>query len=127
MFGSILLTIYCGKDYEKARIQPGFAAILEDGRRKGLFRLCGWRNCHHLSTHNPLKATGVVANVDDQVVLTHQAAVNYMTKYLGKLGGGSASGRIGAVIDDIICRTRGTEKMSVAALLSKLFHSRRSS
>ena len=47
----------------------------------------------------------MVANVDDQVVLTVQAAVNYLTKYLGKIGGGqTASGRIGTLIDDIVCR-----------------------
>ena len=52
---------------------PGMGAILEDSRRKSLFRLYTRRNCHHLNTHDPLKAMGLVANVDDQVVLTVQA------------------------------------------------------
>ena len=29
--------VYCGKDYEKARMAPGAGAIMEDGRRKGLY------------------------------------------------------------------------------------------
>ena len=49
-----------------------------------------------------------MANVDDQVVLTCQAAVNYLTKYMGKLGGGhSGSGRIGGLIDDIVLSHAG--------------------
>eukprot|EP00435_Cladocopium_sp_Y103_P019448 s1853_g4.t1 len=114
--------LVCGKDYEKARILPGAGAILEDQRRKALYRLYTRRNCHHLNTHDPSKAMGLVANVDDQVVLTCQAAVNYLTKYMGKLGGGhSGSGRIGGLIDDIVCRMRDTDTMTVSSLLSKLF------
>ena len=114
--------VYCGKDYEKPRLLPGMGSILEDSRRKSLFRLYTRRNCHHLNTHDPLKAMGLVANVDDQVVLTVQAAVNYLTKYLGKLGGGhSAQSRISALIDDIVCRMSDRESMTVASLLSKLF------
>ena len=65
---------------------------------------------------------GLVANVDDQVVLTVQAAVNYLTKYLGKIGGGhSAQSRISGLIDDIVCRMGDRETMTVASLLSKLF------
>ena len=113
---------FCGKDYEKPRMLPGMGAILEDSRRKSLFRLYTRRNCHHLNTHDPLKAMGLVANVDDQVVLTVQAAVNYLTKYLGKIGGGhSAQSRISGLIDDIVCRMGDRETMTVASLLSKLF------
>ena len=65
---------------------------------------------------------GLVANVDDQVVLTVQAAVNYLTKYLGKLGGGhSAQSRISELIDDIVCRMSDRESMTVASLLFKFF------
>eukprot|EP00435_Cladocopium_sp_Y103_P051080 s1595_g15.t1 len=97
-------------------------AIVEDQRRKALYRLYTRRNCHHMNTHDPLKAMGLVANVDDQVVLTCQAAINYLTKYMGKLGGGhSGSGRIGGLIDDIVCRMRDTDTMTVTSLLSKLF------
>ena len=114
--------VYCGKDYEKPRMLPGRGCILEDPRRKTLFRLYTRRNCHHMNTHDPLKAMGLVANVDDQVVLTVQAAVNYLTKYMGKIGGGhTASGRIGGLIDDIISKMQDTESMTVASLLSKLF------
>ena len=113
---------YCGKDYEKPRLLPGMGSILEDPRRKALFRLYTRRNCHHLNTHDPLKAMGLVANVDDQVVLTVQAAVNYLTKYVGKLGGGhSAQSRISGLIDDIVCRMADRDTMTVASLLSKLF------
>ena len=110
---------YCGKDYEKPRLLPGMGSILEDPRRKALFRLYTRRNCHHVNTHDPLKAMGLVANVDDQVVLTVQAAVNYLTKYMGKLGGGhSAQSRISGLIDDIVCRVGDRD---TASLLSKLF------
>ena len=113
---------YCGKDYEKPRLLPGMGSILEDPRRKALFRLYTRRNCHHVNTHDPLKAMGLVANVDDQVVLTVQAAVNYLTKYMGKLGGGhSAQSRISGLIDDIVCRMGDRDTMTVASLLSKLF------
>ena len=113
---------FCGKDHEKPRMLPGMGAILEDSRRKSLFRLYTRRNCHHLNTHDPLKAMGLVANVDDQVALTAQAAVNYLTKYLGKIGGGhSAHSRISGLIDDIVCRMGDRETMTVASLLSKLF------
>ena len=113
---------FCGKDHEKPRMLPGMGAILEDSRRKSLFRLYTRRNCHHLNTHDPLKAMGLVANVDDQNVLTAQAAVNYLTKYLGKIGGGhSAHSRISGLIDDIVCRMGDRETMTVASLLSKLF------
>ena len=113
---------YCGKDYEKPRLLPGRGSILEDARRKVLFRLYTRRNCHHLNTHDSLKAMGLVANVDDQVVLTVQAAVNYLTKYKGKLGAGhSAQSRISGLIDDIVCRMGDRDTMTVASLLSKLF------
>ena len=85
---------FCSKDYEKARMAPGQGAILEDSRRKGLYRLYTRRNCHHVNTHDPLKAIGLVANVDDQVVLTIQAAINYLTKYMGKLGTGHILPRV---------------------------------
>ena len=113
---------YCGKDYEKPRLLPGMGSILEDPRRKALFRLYTRRNCDHVNTHDPLKAMGLVANVDDQVVLTVHAAVNYLTKYMGKLGGGqSAQSRISGLIDDIVCRMGDRDTMTVASLLSKLF------
>ena len=93
---------------------------LEDARRKGLYRLYTSRNCHHVNTHDPLKAIGLVANVDDQVVLTIQAAINYLTKYMGKLGTGhTATSRIGGLLDDILCRMQDHETMTVTSLLSK--------
>ena len=113
---------FCGKDFEKPRMQPGTGLILEDSRRKGLYRLYTRRNCHHVNTHDPLKAIGLVANVDDQVVLTIQAAINYLTKYMGKLGSGhTATSRIGGLLDDILCRMQDHETMTVTSLLSKLF------
>ena len=113
---------FCSKDYEKARMKPGAGIILEDARRKGLYRLYTRRNCHHVNTHDPLKAMGLVANVDDQVVLTIQAAINYLTKYMGKLGTGhTATSRIGGLLDDILCKMQDHETMTVTSLLSKLF------
>ena len=113
---------FCNKDFEKARMVPGRAAILEDPKRKGLYRLHTRRNCHHVNSHDPLKAMALVANVDDQVVLTIQAAINYLTKYMGKLGTGhTATSRIGGLLDDILCRMQDHDTMTVTSLLSKLF------
>ena len=101
---------------------PGRAAILEDPKRKGLYRVHTRRNCHHVNSHDPLKAMALVANVDDQVVLTIQAAINYLTKYMGKLGTGhTATSRIGGLLDDILCRMQDHDTMTVTPLLSKLF------
>ena len=48
--------------------------------------------------------------------------MNYLTKYMGKLGGGhSAQSRISGLIDDIVCRMADRDTMTVASLLSKLF------
>ena len=100
---------------------PGKGVILEDPRRKGLYRLYARRNCHHINTHDPLKAMGLVANVDDQVVLTIQAAVNYLTKYMGKLGSGhTATSRIGGLLDDILCRMRDDETMTVTSAIEAI-------
>ena len=101
--------------------RPASGAIMEDPRRKGLRWLYGRRNCHHLNTPDPLKAMGLAANVDDQV-LTVRAAVNYLTKYIGKLGGGqSAVSKVSSCVEETISKMPDEQEMTVASLLSKLF------
>ena len=61
---------YCGKHYEKPRIRTGDAAILEDERRPGLWRLHLPRNCAHVNGHLVALAICLGANTDAQPVLT---------------------------------------------------------
>ena len=113
---------YCGKDFEKARMMPGTAAILEDAVKKELFRLYTRRNCHVMNSHDPLVAIGLGANTDEQVILTLHAMIKYLTKYLSKLGPASTvEGRVGSFIDEIVSKMKDNETMTVASLLSKLF------
>ena len=113
---------YCGKDFEKARMMPGTAAILEDLVKKELFRLYTRRNCHSMNSHDPLVAIGLGANTDEQVILTLHAMIKYLTKYLSKLGPASTvEGRVGSFIDEIVSKMKDNETMTVASMLSKLF------
>ena len=101
---------------------PGTAVVLEDQMRKALFRLYTRRNSHQMNSHDPLELLGLVANTDKQVILTLGAAINYLTKYIGKLGSGqTAATRIGSFVDEIVSRMQDNETMTVVSLLSKLF------
>ena len=75
-------TYYCGKCFEKPRIPPGKAALIEDERRRDLWRLGLQRNSPYINGFIPLLAGHLLANMDAQVVVTLKGAVDYVAKYL---------------------------------------------
>ena len=77
-------TYYCGKHHEKPRIRTGDAAILEDPRRKGLWRLYLPRNCAHVNGHLVAEAIVLGANKDAQPVTTAKGVADYACKYITK-------------------------------------------
>ena len=113
---------YCGKHFEKARIRTGDAAILEDERRKGLWRLHLPRNCAHVNSHIVALAIALGANTDGQAILTAKGVADYVCKYITKYGAGmSVSARIASLLDDIVTRVPEGKTMTVASLLAKAF------
>ena len=85
-------TYYCGKHHEKPRIRTGDAAILEDPRRKGLWRLSLPRNCAYVNSHLAAMAIVLCANSDCQPILTAKGVADYVCKYITKYGGSGAAG-----------------------------------
>ena len=115
-------TYYCGKHHEKPRIRTGDAAIVEDPRRKGLWRLSLPRNCAHVNSHLAAVAIVLCANSDCQPVLTAKGVADYVCKYITKYGAGmSVTSRVASLLDDIISRVPEGKTMTVASLLAKAF------
>ena len=113
---------YCGKHFEKPRIRAGDAAILQDERRKGLWRLSLPRNCAHINAHLVAAAIALGANSDAQPVLTAKGVADYVTKYITKYGAGmSVSARIASLLDDIVSRAPEGRTMTVDCLVAKAF------
>ena len=114
---------YCGKHFEKPRIPLGEAAILEDPRRAGLWRLHLPRNCAQVNSHIMALAIVLGANSDAQPVLTAKGVADYVAKYITKYGAGmSVHAKIASLLDDIIVKRTGDgSTMTVASLLSKAF------
>ncbi len=115
-------TYYCGKQHEKPRIHAGDAAVLEDPRRKGLWRLNLPRNCAYVNSHLAAAAICLGANSDCQPILTAKGVADYVCKYVTKYGAGqSVTKRIASLLDDIVSRVPVGKTMTVASLLSKAF------
>ena len=113
---------YCGKGFEKPRIPPGEAAIIEDERRKDLWRLFLPRNSPYLNGYMALVILFLCANMDAQVVVTAKGAADYVAKYISKYGAGqSVNARIASLIDDIITRLPEDKKTTIASVMSKAF------
>jgi hypothetical protein len=113
---------YCGKGFEKPRIPPGEAAIIEDERRKDLWRLFLPRNSPYLNGYMALVILYLCANMDAQVVVTAKGAADYVAKYISKYGAGqSVNARIASLIDDIITRLPEEKKSTIASVMSKAF------
>ena len=113
---------YCSKHYEKPRIPTGEAAILEDPRRPGLWRLHLPRNCAQVSDHLIAGAIVLGANVNAQPVLTVKGAADYVTKYITKYGASqSVHARVTSLLDDIISKVPEHKTTTVASLLTKAF------
>ena len=115
-------TYYCGKGFEKPRIPPGEAALVEDERRRNLWRLCCQRNTPYMNGHIPLLANYLMANMDAQAVVTTKGAADYVAKYISKYGAGqSVNARIGSLLDDIITKLPEGKKTTVSSILAKAF------
>ena len=63
--------------------------INEDPRRRDLYRLWMARNCHFLNNFVPIILLAMLSNMDFQAVLSKDAVIEYLTKYLTKSGQGS--------------------------------------
>ena len=81
--------IYCNKLYPRQLVHPGKTEIMEDPRRRELFRLWLGRNCHFLNNFVPIILLAMLSNCDFQATLTKDAVIEYMTKYMTKSGQGS--------------------------------------
>ncbi|MEC9336428.1 MAG: hypothetical protein VYC68_02890, partial [Candidatus Thermoplasmatota archaeon] len=113
---------YCGKSFEKPRIPPGDAALLEDERRRDLWRLFLPRNTPYMNGYIALIMLFLCANMDAQVVTTAKGAADYVAKYISKYGAGqSVNARIGSLLDDIITRLPEDKRTTVASIMSKAF------
>ena len=113
---------YCGKCFEKPRIPPDEAALVEDERRRNLWRLCMSRNSKYINGHIPVVAIFLGANMDAQAVVTTKGAADYVAKYISKYGSGqSVNARIGSLLDDIITKLPEGKKTTVASILAKAF------
>ena len=113
---------YCGKHHEKPRIPVGDAAILEDPRRKGLWRLHMPRNCPYVNSHLVGVAIALGANSDCQAILTAKGVADYVCKYITKYdAGASINARVSSLLDDIISRVPEGRSMSVASPMCKAF------
>ena len=98
-------TYYCAKGFEKPRVPVGEAALLEDERRKGLWRLHMPRNGPHLNGYIPLLMLALCANMDAQTVMTAKGAADNVAKYISKYGASqSVAARIGSILDDIVSK-----------------------
>ena len=113
---------YCGKCFEKPRIPPDEAALVEDERRRNLWRLCLPRNSPYINGHIPVLAIYLGANMDAQAVVTTKGAADYVAKYISKYGAGqSVNARIGSLLDDIITKLPEGKKTTVSSILAKAF------
>ena len=112
-------TYYCGKHHEKPRIHTGDAAILEDPRRKGLWRLHLPRNCAYVNSHLVAAAIVLCANSDCQPILTAKGVADYVCKYITKYGAGmSVAARVASLLDDI---PRGSSELRISSVELNLF------
>ena len=115
-------TYYCGKCFEKPRIPSDEAALVEDERRRNLWRLCGPRNSPYLNGNIPLLQYYLMANTDAQAVVTTKGASDYVAKYISKYGAGqSVNARIASLLDDIITKLPEGKKTTVSSVLAKAF------
>ena len=115
-------TYYCSKCFEKPRIPADEAALIEDERRRNLWRLCQPRNSPYVNGYIPNLAIFLLANMDAQPVVTVKGAADYVAKYISKYGAGqSVNARIGSLLDDIITKLPEGKKTTVSSILAKAF------
>ena len=80
---------FCNKLYPRKIVAPGQEEILEDPRRRDLYRLWLGRNCHFLNNFIPVVLLMMLSNMDFQATLSKDAVIEYLTKYMTKSGQGS--------------------------------------
>ena len=113
---------YCAKDFEKPRIPPGAAVLIEDSHRRGLWRLYLPRNQQQINSHLPDICVVLGANSDAQIVASLKGARDYVAKYISKYGAGqTVNSRIASILDEIVSKTPEGHTMTISSLLSKAF------
>ena len=117
------MRFYCKNDMERPRVPPSASGVVvEDPRRRGLFRLRLRRNDAQINSMMPLLALALGANCDGQAVITVKGAADYICKYVTKYGAGqSVSSRIAAILDEIILRVAPDATTTVASVMAKAF------
>ena len=78
--------ISCNKLFPRKCIDAGYEEILEDPRRRELYRLWLCRNCNFINNYVPIVLLAMLSNMDFQATLTKDAVIEYMTKYMTKSG-----------------------------------------
>ena len=70
-------------------MEAGAGEILEDPRRRELYRLWLGRNCSFINNYVPAMMLATNSNMDWQATTTKFGVIEYMTKYMTKSGQGS--------------------------------------
>ena len=81
--------VSCGKLYPRKPVPVGEEEVVEDPRRRELYRLWLARNCAFFNNFVPVIALAMLANMDFQATTTKFAVIEYMTKYITKAGHGN--------------------------------------
>ena len=79
----------CGKLFPRKVVDAGAGEILEDPRRRELYRLWLGRNCSFINNYVPVMMLATNSNMDWQATTTKFGVIEYMTKYMTKSGQGS--------------------------------------
>ena len=114
---STMEKLSCNKLFPRKCIRPGQEEIIEDPRRRGLFRLWLARNCNFINNYVPIVALGMLSNMDFQATLTKDAVIEYMTKYMTKAGQGSLVQVMEHSFATCIEKARDQQQGSGAAIL----------
>ena len=81
--------VFCGKLFPRKPVLVGEEEVVEDPRRRELYRLWLARNCAFFNNFVPLISLAMLANMDFQATTTKFAVIEYMTKYITKAGHGN--------------------------------------
>ena len=98
--------VYCGKNFQKPLVNPGYEHIAEDPRRDGLLKYHSARNNIFLNNYCPLRAVKARANVDDQAILTVDGLRRYLSKYLLQDSRNEVSSDIANTFDGCLAAAR---------------------
>ena len=76
--------VSCGKLFPRKPVPVGEEEIVEDPRRRELYRLWLARNCAFMNNFVRVVALAMLANMDFQATTTKFAVIEYVTKYITK-------------------------------------------